>query len=66
MTDLEPDREKGYRRGPSAHEKVEFCIQQLERGDAGLRENIAHGLTVEEVAGALLHARDELEQEDGL
>lgn len=66
---LERDR-GGYRSGPSAREKLAFCIRQLENAETfaapvGWQTGLVEGLSVEEVISALLHAHDELERFEG-
>lgn len=54
-----------WRTGPSALEKLAFCIRQLRKAD-GFNEgldwgtNIVPHLTLEELIGAVLHGEDEL------
>lgn len=61
------DRERaGYRSGPSALGKLDFCISQLESAETFSapicwQTGIVLGLSIEEIIGALLHAQEELE-----
>jgi hypothetical protein len=62
MVDLEGD----YRSGKSAREKLAFCIEQLTKGDfkKGIdwdTEVVPH-LSIEEIVGAILQARYEIEE----
>lgn len=60
------EEEGCYRNGKSAQEKLQFCIDQLKKAD-GFKEGIewtteiVPRLTVEEMVGAILHAREEVE-----
>jgi len=72
MTDsLDIEHEAGrYRTGPSARSKLEVCIGQLEDADEfdsdlDWRSSVVHGLSIEEIVAALLHAHDELERYEG-
>ncbi len=56
------EKEHEYRIGLTALEKLEFCLKTLKKGpelDWGMR--IGARLTLEEIIGTLLHARDELQ-----
>ena len=67
--DVDPGRER-FQTGPTAREKLAFCIGQLEDADElgdtlHWRTPIVEGLTVEELVGAIVHAHDELAKWEG-
>lgn len=63
MVNLE-DSKQNYARGPLALEKLDFCVKQLRKGkfrsDIEWSTELVPRLTVEEIVGAIIHARDGL------